>query len=483
MTLEERLAATRAEFVDALEQRGFRQTGDKLTGLIATAAGPQRVIVELRERWPFMPPSVTPDPPDADDQQSWHRELDGGLCLYTENDRNGMPWLDADSFLAQVTTWFDRNAAGWPEDAPDLDLDRYFLRADPAVTVLYDTLDPLLGRFIRLRPERNQILRVIGPGTAPARASRRQVFGYCSDIGTPERPPRDWAQLAVLLPDDVASRLERAVRDRTVSLLLLRYNRDGHEGVIALQTTPLEKGGIRLLSQPSASTSDAVSRLRAGPAREVLADKSVALVGCGAVGSFVADQLVRAGVARLTLLDDDVLRPGNLVRHLAGLEHVGLTKAHAVRHALGAGRCHTALTVREGKLLTTEQARELLDAHHLVIDATADGAASALLRYAAEDQDAHVLSVCVQNDGTTLRVDIAPPLAGADSLPPSPRRPGLTPAYEGGCGSPVSPTPPHAVAEAAAMAARHASALLAGQPLDPAGELRDLPPPIPPESS
>ncbi len=474
MSLEDRLAATRADFVDALEQRGFLHRGDALVGRVQTAAGPQRVAVRLGERWPFAPPSVTPVPSDVDQQRCWHREVDGGLCLYTEDDRNGLPWLAADAFIAQVTTWFDRNAAGWPDDAPDLDLDRYFPRADPTVTVLYDLLDPLVGRFIRLRPERNQTLIVIGPGIAPSKSSRRQVFGFCADIGTLERPPRDWSQLADLLPD--AARVERAIKQRAVSLLLLHYDREGHEGVLALDAAPLEKGGIRLLSQPSASTSASIARLRAGPDRDLLAGRSAAIVGCGAIGSFVADQLVRAGVGRLTLLDDDVLRPGNVVRHLAGAELVGLTKAKAVRQAIGGARCATALAVRDGSLLTADDAGEVVQGHDLVIDATADGSASALLRYAAEDRGTHVLSVCVQNDGTTLRVDLAPPLYGADPLPPSPRRPALAPAYEGGCGSPVSPTPPYAVVEAAAMAARHACALLAGRPLHVSGEIRDFPP-------
>lgn len=476
MSLEERLSATRADFVDALEVRGFHPCGDTLAGTIATTTGHQNVIIALGEHWPFRPPSVTPDPPGASDQWSWHRETRGALCLYTEDDRNGLPWLDPDAFLKQIAAWFEREAIDWLDDAPDLDLDRYFDAAEPALAVLYDTIEPLLGRRIRLRRGRNRTLEVIGVGTAPPKGSRHQIFGYCDDIGAPERPPRDWPQIANLLPG-VADKLERAIIGGDVSLLLLRYDREGHKGVLALEAAPLANGGIRLRAQTSASTSTATTRLRAGPARDALAGRSAAVVGCGAIGSFVADQLVRAGVGRLTLLDDDLLRPGNLVRHLAGPAHVGLTKAKAVREALGGPSCPTALTVQDGSLLTAGEATDLVANHDLVIDATADGSASALLRYAAEDCGTHVLSVCVQNDGTTLRLDVVPPLYGAQPLPPSPRRPALAPAYEGGCGSPVSPTPPHAVMEVAAMATRHACALLADRPLDPAGELRDVPQP------
>ncbi len=481
MSLADRIASTQEDFLDAMEQRGFSRDGTVMLGRIPTANGSQKIRLALGEHWPFAPPAVTPEPVDAPDQASWHRDIGGDLCLYTEEDRSGLPWLNPDDLVTKVSEWFDRNAAGWSNDAPDLDLDRYFPSAQPSVTLLYDALDPLVGRFIRLRPTRNSTLTMAGLGTAPAGPSRRHVFGYCADLGAPVTPPRDWSQLAYLLPD--APRVERAIKARRVSVLLLRYDRDGHEGVLALDAAPQADGGIRLLSQPSASASAAVAHLRAGSARTALAKRSVALVGCGAVGSFLADQLVRAGLGRLTLLDDDVLRPGNLVRHLAAADHVGLTKARAVRQIIGGKGSPVEITHRKGMLRTTQDADELISEHDLVIDATADGSASALLRYAAEERGAHILSVCIQNDGTTLRVDIVPPLAGASPLPESPRRPNLTPAYEGGCGSPVSPTPPHAVSETAAMAARHACALLTGHPVHPSGELRDLPIPALPAGS
>lgn len=46
--------------------------------------------------------------------------------------------------------------------------------------------------------------------------------------------------------------------------------------------------------------------------------------------------------------------------------------------------------------------------------------------------------------------------------------------FEGGCGEPVSPTPPFAVAEAAAMAVRHIVGYLTGEPASPAGEVREF---------
>jgi ThiF family len=266
------------------------------------------------------------------------------------------------------------------------------------------------------------------------------------------------------------------IRDGNYRLLLLRYRRAGREGVLALAANAA-KDEIVLRAHDSAGTSAAVRRLRAGPHASALAAKSVAVVGCGAVGSFVADGLARAGVGSLTLQDGDVLRPGNLVRHLATDGEVGLVKPEAVRQALTArgllpADCHTI----NAPLIHPSAARDLLSRNDLVIDASADGAVTSLLRHAAEDAAAVVLTICTQNGGDTVRVDLLPPLAEASTLPATTQREPQQPEmYEGGCGSPVSPTPPYAATEAAALAVRHACQHLLGTPLVSDGEVHEYP--------
>src|SRR3546814_19559883 len=62
------------------------------------------------------------------------------------------------------------------------------------------------------------------------------------------------------------------------------------------------------------------------PSARALRDKKVLLIGCGAIGRFVACEHARAGVGSLYLLDKDVLEPGNSVRWTLGHSHWGLTK-------------------------------------------------------------------------------------------------------------------------------------------------------------
>jgi sulfur-carrier protein adenylyltransferase/sulfurtransferase len=63
---------------------------------------------------------------------------------------------------------------------------------------------------------------------------------------------------------------------------------------------------------------------------EVLRTKSVALIGCGSLGSKVGTMLARSGIARFFLVDDDVLLPDNFVRNDLDWRDVGSHKASAL---------------------------------------------------------------------------------------------------------------------------------------------------------
>lgn len=71
---------------------------------------------------------------------------------------------------------------------------------------------------------------------------------------------------------------------------------------------------------------------------------SVVIIGAGALGSSVAELLVRAGVSELTILDSEEMEVGNLVRHTLLLGDVGRSKAEAVAARLNLA--HPAARVR-----------------------------------------------------------------------------------------------------------------------------------------
>ncbi|GHU07798.1 hypothetical protein AGMMS50225_05300 [Betaproteobacteria bacterium] len=62
-----------------------------------------------------------------------------------------------------------------------------------------------------------------------------------------------------------------------------------------------------------------------------IGEMRVLLVGCGSVGSFVAAELVRAGIKKLTLVDPDIVEWHNLTRTVYGHGDVGIHKVDALR--------------------------------------------------------------------------------------------------------------------------------------------------------
>ncbi|WP_337175117.1 ThiF family adenylyltransferase [Paludisphaera sp.] len=114
-----------------------------------------------------------------------------------------------------------------------------------------------------------------------------------------------------------------------------------------------------------------------------LATSHALLIGAGALGSTVAELLVRAGVTRLTVLDHDHLEAGNLCRHTLLMSELRESKANALAVRLSGVNPHVEVDSLDGRFppaLTS--VRESLRACDLVIDCSADdGVLHELARY------------------------------------------------------------------------------------------------------
>lgn len=97
-----------------------------------------------------------------------------------------------------------------------------------------------------------------------------------------------------------------------------------------------------------------------------LAARRVALLGCGSVGSPMAEQLVRAGVGGLTLVDPDVVSVSNLARSTYGLADVGRPKVGALAEALRRVNPHVALTTHACDFTTLDE-DALASGHDLLV--------------------------------------------------------------------------------------------------------------------
>ena len=106
---------------------------------------------------------------------------------------------------------------------------------------------------------------------------------------------------------------------------------------------------------------------RGGDALAKLSSLRVTLCGAGAVGSNLADNLIRQGVAHLRVIDHDRVEEHNVSTQLYGESEVGTWKVEALRNRLFRAAGVEVEAVR--KELTAENAKQLLKSSDLVIDA------------------------------------------------------------------------------------------------------------------
>ncbi|MCW2535955.1 MAG: hypothetical protein JWQ26_1654 [Modestobacter sp.] len=510
----EQLRLTRVDahddLVDALARAGFKRCDDTLPDcdgrgwrgtLTFTADGDTQsrqratvVDIVVSEEYPFRSPRIHPGnrvwaetvtrksfgDEYYEPGQGWHRDADLAMCLFDDADHTRLPWADGDALLQQATAWLAADAAGWADDAPALDLDRYLDPAAEKRVLLYGPLDGLDGAVLRSHAQRNGVLRLTGPAGQhrSGRKSGTRRWGpdavWIAAAGELAGPIRDWQDLCAAVGPERAEALTRAQRVG-LQRVLLSYTRRGVPAALALELAPGPDRTVELRALPSAPDDNATRAIRAGREAADLGTRRVAIIGAGAIGSVVADLLHRSGVGQVHLIDADRLLPGNTTRHLLGEAAVGLPKAPAVADTLRAARpMHGQVTAQVAALRTAKDAADFLGACDVVVDATADSTATAMLTAAAAAGAGQLLAVAVLGDGHAVRVDRTPTADGQQPLPEPQLPPPSPTVYEAGCGSPVSTTPPWAVWEAAAIAARHTVGLLTDPDSVPAGEERRL---------
>lgn len=501
------IAADRSALRNALAALQFSDDGETLRGPVLWAPTPgdtavATVAISFPAHFPFGPPAVRILDPGHPLDVTFHIERTGLLCLWDMTEPAGEPpWLDAGGLVDRIAGWLELTAVGWPGDE-DCDLERYVKAGAEGDIILYnsDHITPVdvsaaWSTVMLHRSTTSGTIFEVGEARRPPGPRRWKPTGrkgesrktglpdnaqglvYVADIGPVVKPIAVWDDFEAVL-----GKHGRWVRDLilqgSVESLILLYKRGAKQGTLGLAVTADAKDEITITSREVADTCIAARSLRAGPQADLLAAKKVAVVGCGAVGSFVADMLYRQGVRHLTLIDQQRYRPGNAVRHAAPSRFAGMYKTDAVVETLRRHQFDMEhVTPRTTLITDPEEARGLYRDHDLVIDATADNRTTNLLMWASDVVGKEMVTVCVQRDGGIARADRFPLQADEQHLPPVPELPEApAPLVERGCGDSVSPTPPGAVVAAAELGVEMAVDRLCGSELTPATLLRVLAP-------
>ena len=122
------------------------------------------------------------------------------------------------------------------------------------------------------------------------------------------------------------------------------------------------------------------SRTRGLFETDILRAARVLIVGLGSIGSAIADALGCIGIMWLLLIDDDRLEAANVIRHVAGLSHVGRYKTKATAHVVHEKNPFAQVITCEKKVSwnTEEELRAAVRRCDIVVCAAYDGTVEAV---------------------------------------------------------------------------------------------------------
>jgi hypothetical protein len=416
-------------FVEEIETNGFKRVGARewqgptprslLEGGHTTA---EKMTIIVRPAWPYLPPLL-----HVPGIGAWHADQEK-LCIWQADD-NSQRWVTLQGLYERIDEWAEHAAYGFAEVENARNPEIYWQdRAEIALGLV--NLDELLGRergdgqngefhfcdaisadgrpspasVFDLRPGPFTAVTSLPSGITDVAHVRGRWF-YRSSV---PHPPRTLQELNGFLTQNQRKRLEKDLRDRPVLMFgLFWHNQAGLVSTMLLATR--DQTGQRsyrlLVLRPKGR--DALL-LRAGPDAHLLQQVRIAILGVGAIGSHVAEQLARAGVSNLRLIDYDLLWPANLIRHAAPPGTPAATpKTAALRDSLSQYPwVHIEIPdqTHEGCVWTLNGLREILQSTDLTIDATGHTGLAELGSRVGFQVMRPYISVALFRGGTVARV-------------------------------------------------------------------------------
>lgn len=366
------------EATDSQAESQFKHRSPRAIWRVRSAANNDFFVI-LPQDFPYSPPRIAL--PDTSKVLVWpHVEFDGALCalpIVTTVDA-GLPeqsiketlvaadkliqdcinGSNADDFRKELLSYVEIAATGSSMDslcAPEKPSRRISLwsrrTGDKIKTVAADTEYQLKSW---LRNSGN-----LKPGKQPA--FREALFLWLDQPPLPNEYPKSAKDIRILAEQVGAGELfhdfMRLVRHHE-ALIVIATEVEPGAAVFAARISKLsssltasvlnKRGGSQqsiddaLMSPERTAKLCLVTRQDASwvygrdqnPATDRFQSSTVALIGCGSLGSTVAQQLADAGVSGFLLVDGDTLSAPNTARHFLGTEYLGHAKAPALAHAL-----------------------------------------------------------------------------------------------------------------------------------------------------
>lgn len=309
-------------------------------------------------------------------------EVPKSICLYVNTHEAALKWTPR-KFLEDIRSWLERTAKGELHEETQ-QLEPFLLSSNPQLILPWDlfperssaAFEDIVIRKIEttgqprilighkkgsIKLEQNEaVCRVLLLSLSPQVHGvinhepgkfvdlARLVEGFGIDLlkfvrdslkGVLETVKHKRPQLMVLLLKIPRKRIVSGVVEKTEwwSFLIGRDVKDLGSAVGLWKVQGQEIGLLVPMDQSQRGDGVAVETLnttfsfnrplaRASSGLGQGVEKSVALVGCGAVGSHVLMNFLRMGIGKWTLIDNDCLLPHNLARHTSPGYFVGFPK-------------------------------------------------------------------------------------------------------------------------------------------------------------
>jgi hypothetical protein len=390
----------------------------------------------------------------------------GEVCLWQAGD-NSLEWTSLAGLVYRVEKWCTRVRESFgPEDAA-LDAHRYFRHFKDDSLAVFDLSEfkqPFInGRFGNLYASRQHpdVIRFspvnrIGP-----------IEGRWYYRSSLPLPPSDLDAFRSSLTSTQQRNFDRFIKnmpldDGSEHILVLIWERVGAADVLVVKVAR-DKGELAASALVAAPNDERTLKLRAGPDAATLTTKRVVVFGAGAIGSHLTLALSKSGVGYIKLIDDDVLRPANVVRHVASSTAVGYRKAEVVASLVKLSAPWVSVDVDQSSPWHPQSLANLIEGCDLAVEATGLSSFTELLSIVSEQNSCNLISVALYRGGALARVRRQ--LAGKDVsiytrtssgryrvIPPGENEEDIA-GLEQGCSSPVNNASPVAVETAACLGA------------------------------
>ncbi len=154
-----------------------------------------------------------------------------------------------------------------------------------------------------------------------------------------------------------------------------------------------------------------------GSVHQRLQDSRIVIVGAGAIGSMLAESLLRLGCGKMTIVDADVIEIGNLCRHTLTMRSIWQFKAAEIAVRLNTIFPYAAVDFYSKKveqLMSSD--RQVLDNADIIIEVTGDDDVLRMLMNVSIDNSKKIISVSTDVKATRLYCYVANRAAPPESI-------------------------------------------------------------------